>query len=92
MSSPTAEELLTNVSGLTPERAQWFADHIDECRRLLVTGRSMDTVQQHLKDQGLSMINAIFVTTRLMGDHPSGLRAAIEIVSCSPARATTPPE
>ncbi len=88
MSSPTAEELLTNVNGLTAEHAQQIAGHIDECRRLLVAGRSMNTVQQHLKDQGLSVIHAVLVTTRLLDDHPSRFRAAIEIVGCSPARTT----
>lgn len=92
MASPTAEELFANVSGLTPERAQQVADDIDECRYLLATGASMDAVQQHLKEQGVGIIQAIFVTTRLLGDHPNRLRAAREIVECSPARTATPPE
>ncbi|WP_327280936.1 MULTISPECIES: hypothetical protein [unclassified Streptomyces] len=46
----------------------------------------MDTVQQHLKDQGVPIVGAILITTRLLGDHPSRLRAAREIVECSPVR------
>ncbi|MFJ7586692.1 hypothetical protein ACIQZO_04685 [Streptomyces sp. NPDC097617] len=91
MASPTAHELLTNVSGLTPERAQQIADHIDECRLLMEAGADMDAVQQHLKEQGVGMLYAILITTGLLGDHPSKLRAAREIVECSPARTTTPP-
>ncbi|MFB6615896.1 hypothetical protein ACFCV9_17055 [Streptomyces sp. NPDC056367] len=86
MPSATAEELLASVGGLSPERAQEIADHIDECRDLLAAGTEMDTVQEHLKDRGVSVINAILITTRLVGDHPSRLRAAREIVECSPAR------
>ncbi|MEU2394660.1 hypothetical protein [Streptomyces sp. NPDC007369] len=87
MPTPTAEELLASVSGLTADRAQQIADHIDECRRLLATGTAMDAIQQHLKDQGLSVLQAILVTTRLLeDDHPGRLRAAHEIVACSPAR------
>ncbi|RST14148.1 hypothetical protein E2C00_18100 [Streptomyces sp. WAC05374] len=78
MPSHTAEELLANVHGLTPERAQQLGDQIDECRQLLDTNVDMDTVQQHLKDKGVSIIHAILTTTRL--------RAAREIVECSPAR------
>ncbi|MFI8503834.1 hypothetical protein ACIGFK_35825 [Streptomyces sp. NPDC085524] len=86
MPSATAEELLASVGGLSPERAQEIADHIDECRDLLAAGTEMDTVQEHLKDRGVSVLNAILITTRLVGDHPSRLRAAREIVECSPAR------
>ncbi|MEV6250659.1 hypothetical protein AB0M38_31465 [Streptomyces sp. NPDC051742] len=87
MPSHTAEELLAGVHGLTPERAQQIGDQIDECRQLLDTNIEMDTVQQHLKDQGVSIIQAILITTRLLDDdHPSRLRAAREIVECSPAR------
>ncbi|MFC9288054.1 hypothetical protein [Streptomyces sp. NPDC057052] len=87
MPSHTAEELLANVHGLTPERAQQIGDQIDECRQLLDTDIDMDTVQQHLKDRGVSIIQAILITTRLLDDdHPSRLRAAREIVECSPAR------
>ncbi|MGA5069308.1 hypothetical protein ACPB9E_37140 [Streptomyces exfoliatus] len=87
MPSHTAEELLARVHGLTPERAQQIGDQIDECRQLLDTNIDMDTVQQHLKDQGVSIIQAILITTRLLDDdHPSRLRAAREIVECSPAR------
>ncbi|MFD3330875.1 hypothetical protein [Streptomyces sp. NPDC058701] len=86
MPSTTLEELLNNVGGLSPEVAQQAAKHIDECRRLLATGTDMDTVQQHLKDQDVSILLAILITTRLLGDHPSKLRAAREIVECSPAR------
>ncbi|MFI5972714.1 hypothetical protein [Streptomyces sp. NPDC051452] len=87
MPTPTAEELLASVGGLSPDEAQRIADHIDECRDLLTAGTDMDGVQQHLKDQGVSIIRAILITTRLIGDHPSRLRAAREIVECSPARA-----
>ncbi|MCX5409913.1 helix-hairpin-helix domain-containing protein [Streptomyces sp. NBC_00335] len=86
MPTPTAEELLASVSGLSPNQAQQIADHIDQCRDLLTAGTGMDTVQQHLKDQGVPIIRAILITTRLIGDHPSKLRAAREIVECSPAR------
>ncbi|MGA5194044.1 hypothetical protein [Streptomyces exfoliatus] len=87
MPSHTAEELLASVHGLTPERAQHIGDQIDECRQLLDTNIDMDTVQQHLKDQGVSIIQGILITTRLLDDdHPSRLRAAREIVECSPAR------
>ncbi|MER5764598.1 hypothetical protein [Streptomyces sp. NPDC002082] len=87
MPSHTAEELLANVQGLTPERAQQLGDQIDECRQLLGTDIDMNTVQQHLKDKGVSIIHSILITTRLLGDdHPSRLRAAREIVECSPAR------
>ncbi len=85
MPSPTAEELLLSVHGLSAELAQQIADHIDECRGLLTAGTDMDTVQQHLKDQGVPVIRAILITTRLIGDHPSRLQAAREIVECSPA-------
>ncbi|GLV92879.1 hypothetical protein Slala04_43330 [Streptomyces lavendulae subsp. lavendulae] len=91
MPSPTAEELRASVKGLPAQQVQQIADHIDACRRLLASGTSMDAVQQHLKDEGLSVIHSILVTSRLLGDHPSRLRAAIEIVSCSPARTTTDP-
>ncbi|MGW0884635.1 hypothetical protein [Streptomyces sp. NPDC002671] len=87
MPSHTAEELLASVQGLTPERAQQIGNQIDECRRLLATNVSMDAVQQHLKDEGIGIIQAILITTRLLDDHPSRLRAAREIVECSPARA-----
>ncbi|MFD9409696.1 hypothetical protein ACFWBN_22140 [Streptomyces sp. NPDC059989] len=87
MPSPTVQELLANVHGLTPERARRIGDHIDECRRLLNTHADMDSVQQHLKDEGVGIIDAILITTRLLEDHhPSRLRAAREIVECSPAR------
>ncbi|MFD3939724.1 hypothetical protein ACFWSF_32435 [Streptomyces sp. NPDC058611] len=86
MPSTTLEELLNNVGGLSPEVARQAAGHIDECRRLLAMGTGMDTVQQHLKDQDVSILQAILITTRLLGDHPSKLRAAREIVECSPAR------
>ncbi len=87
MPSHTAEELLASVHGLTPERAQQIGDQIDQCRQLLDTNIDMDTVQQRLKDQGVSIIQAILITTRLLDDdHPSRLRAAREIVECSPAR------
>ncbi|MGW8728107.1 hypothetical protein ACWGNF_18995 [Streptomyces sp. NPDC055808] len=86
MPSPTAEELLASVGGLSPEWAQYIADHIDACRRLLAAGSDMDTVQQHLKDQDVSIISAVLVTTRLIGDHPRRLVAAREIVECSPSR------
>ncbi|WCD91317.1 hypothetical protein KPP03845_200278 (plasmid) [Streptomyces xanthophaeus] len=87
MPSHTAEELLANVHGLTPERAQQLGDQIDECRQLLDTNVDMNTVQQHLKDKGVSIIHAILITTRLLDDdHPSRLHAAREIVECSPAR------
>ncbi|MFE5806220.1 hypothetical protein [Streptomyces sp. NPDC056491] len=92
MPSQTAKELLANVNGLTPERAQQVADDIDECRRLLATCADMDAVQQHLKDQGVGIVQAILITTRLLGDHPSRLLAAREIVEGSPARTTTTPE
>lgn len=85
MPSPTAEELLASVKGLSPERAQQIADHIDECRDLLAAGTAMDTIQQHLKEQGVPVFSAILITTRLVGDHPSRLQAAREIVECSPA-------
>ncbi|MFJ8166739.1 hypothetical protein ACIRBY_38280 [Streptomyces sp. NPDC096136] len=85
MPSVTAEELLASVHGLSPEDAQQIADHIDGCRGLLAAGTDMDTVQQHLKDQGVSIIRALLIT-RLLGDHPSRLQAAREIVECSPAR------
>ncbi|MFD8023785.1 hypothetical protein ACFV6G_25590 [Streptomyces lavendulae] len=39
MPSPTAEELLASVKGLSPEFAQQIADHIDECRELLAAAR-----------------------------------------------------
>ncbi|GAA3101197.1 hypothetical protein [Streptomyces echinatus] len=87
MPSRTAEELLADVQGLTLERAQQIADQIDECRRLLATNVGMDAVQQHLKDEGISIIQAILITTRLLEDHPNRLGAAREIVECSPARA-----
>ncbi|WP_328923610.1 hypothetical protein OG429_02550 [Streptomyces sp. NBC_00190] len=86
MASHTAEELLANVQGLTPGRAQQIGDQIDECRRLLDANVDMDTVQQHLKDKGVSIFQAVLITTRLLQDHPSRLRAAREIVECSPAR------
>ncbi|MFD4245997.1 hypothetical protein ACFWP3_31045 [Streptomyces sp. NPDC058525] len=86
MPSPTVEELLANVHGLTPERAEQIGDRIDACRRLLDAGADMDSVQQHLKDEGVGILYAILITTRLLGDHPSRLRAAREIVECSPAR------
>ncbi|GHI40666.1 hypothetical protein [Streptomyces violascens] len=86
MPTPTAEELLASVGGLSPEQAQRIADHIDECRRLLATGTPMDTLQQRLKDQGVSIIQAVLITTRLLGDHPRRFLAAREIVECSPAR------
>ncbi|MFE3760379.1 hypothetical protein ACFXPI_01220 [Streptomyces sp. NPDC059104] len=86
MPGSTAEELLASVHGLSPERAQEIADHIDECRGLLAAGADMDTVQQYLKDHGVSVIHAIVIATRLIGDHPTGLRAAREIVECSPSR------
>ncbi|MFE4632767.1 hypothetical protein ACFRJ1_05210 [Streptomyces sp. NPDC056773] len=86
MPTPTAEELLASISGLSPDQAQQIADHIDQCRDLLTAGTDMDTIQQHLKDQGVPIIRAILITTRLIGDHPSRLRAAREIVECSPAR------
>lgn len=86
MLSRTAEELLANVMGLTPERAQQIGDRIDECRRLLDANVDMDAVQQYLKDEGVSTIQAVLITTRLVEDHPSRLRAAREIVECSPAR------
>ncbi|MFJ5811626.1 hypothetical protein [Streptomyces sp. NPDC093093] len=91
MPSPTVEELLANVGGLSPERAQEAADHIDECRRLLATGADMDTVQQHLKNQDVGIIQAILITTRLLGEHPNRLRAARVIVECSPARSPVSP-
>ncbi|MEU9304760.1 hypothetical protein [Streptomyces sp. NPDC048269] len=91
MPHSTAEELLTNVSGLAPELALQLAGHIDECRRLLGSGVDMDTVQQHLKDQDVPIIHAILITTRLLGEHPSELRAAREIVECSPARTLKTP-
>ncbi|MFD8289674.1 hypothetical protein ACFV2B_15885 [Streptomyces lavendulae] len=86
MPSPTAEELLASVKGLSPEFAQQIADHIDECRELLAAGTAMDTAQQHLTDRGVPLFSAILITTRLIGDHSSRLRAAREIVECSPAR------
>lgn len=86
MPSPTAEELLASIGGLSPERAQQLADHIDECRGLLAAGTDMDTVQKHLKDQGVPIISAILITTRLLGDHSRRLQTAREIVECSPAR------
>ncbi|MEV8529823.1 hypothetical protein AB0451_37965 [Streptomyces sp. NPDC052000] len=86
MPTPTAEELLASVGGLSPDEAQQIADHIDECRDLLTAGADMDSVQQHLKNQGVPIIRAILITTRLVGDHPSKLQAAREIVECSPAR------
>ncbi|MEW1640398.1 hypothetical protein AB0469_40940 [Streptomyces sp. NPDC093801] len=86
MPSPTAQELLASVRGLSPEHAQQIADHIDECRTLLAAGTDMNTLQQRLKDQGVSVIRAILITTRLVGDHPGRLQAAREIVECSPAR------
>ncbi|MEJ8645392.1 hypothetical protein WKI68_37600 [Streptomyces sp. MS1.HAVA.3] len=86
MPSPTAEELLASISGLSPELAQQAADRIDECRALLAAGIDMDSVQQHLKDQDIPIVIAVLITTRLIGDHPSKLKAAREIVECSPAR------
>ncbi|MET9364534.1 hypothetical protein ABZX93_26945 [Streptomyces sp. NPDC006632] len=87
MPSPTVEELLARVHGLTPERAQQIGDQIDECRRRLTASGDMDAVQQHLKDQGVSTFQAVMITIRLLDDdHPSRLRAAREIVECSPAR------
>ncbi|GAA0324884.1 hypothetical protein GCM10010302_75040 [Streptomyces polychromogenes] len=84
MPSPTAQELLASIHGLSPEDARQIADHIDECRDLLAAGTDMDTLQQHLKDQGVTVIRAIVITTRLIGDHPSRLRAAREIVEMQP--------
>jgi hypothetical protein len=86
MPSHTAEELLANVHGLAPELAQQIGDQIDECRRLLDTNAGMDAVQQHLKDEGVNIIQAILITTRLLEDHPDRLRSARQIVECSPAR------
>ncbi|MFF1410657.1 hypothetical protein ACFVX6_12850 [Streptomyces sp. NPDC058289] len=87
MPSHTAEELLANVHGLTPERAQQLGDQIDACRQLLGANVNMDTIQQDLKDQGVSIIQAILITTRLLDDdHPNRLLAARKIVECSPAR------
>ncbi|WP_423835087.1 hypothetical protein [Streptomyces manipurensis] len=86
MPSPTAQELLASISGLSPESAQQAADRIDECRTLLAAGVGMDAVQQHLKDEGISVMTAVLITTRLIGDHPSRLLAARLIVECSPAR------
>ncbi|MFB7982800.1 hypothetical protein [Streptomyces vinaceus] len=85
MPNPTAEKLLVFVGGLSPEYAQQLAHHIDECRDLLTAGTDIDTVQQHLKDQDVPIIAAILIT-RFLGDHPSSLQAAREIVECSPAR------
>ncbi|MFG2639098.1 hypothetical protein ACGFX8_36400, partial [Streptomyces sp. NPDC048362] len=64
MPTPTAEELLASVGGLSPDEAQRIADRIDECRELLTAGTDMDSVQQHLKDQGVPIICAILITTR----------------------------
>ncbi|MFG2976964.1 hypothetical protein ACGFYY_28745 [Streptomyces sp. NPDC048331] len=89
MPSPTAEELLSSIGGLSPELAQRAADRIDECRALLEADTDMDAVQQHLKDQGVPLMIAVLITTRLIGDHPSRLKAAREIVECSPARTRT---
>ncbi|MDX3540790.1 hypothetical protein PV721_42215 [Streptomyces sp. MB09-01] len=86
MPSPTAEELLASISGLSPELTQQAADRVDECRALLAAGIDMDSVQQHLKDQDIPIVIAVLITTRLIGDHPSKLKAAREIVECSPAR------
>lgn len=85
MQSPTADELLASVFGLSPEHAQQIADHVDVCKGLLAAGTDMDTVQQHLKDQGVPIITSILIT-RHLGDQLSTLRAAREIVECSPAR------
>ncbi|MEV7558556.1 hypothetical protein [Streptomyces sp. NPDC089795] len=89
MPSPTAEELLSSIGGLSPELAQQAADRIDECRALLAADTDMDAVQQHLKDQGVPLMIAVLITTRLIGDHPSRLKAARVIVECSPARTRT---
>ncbi|MDX3540500.1 hypothetical protein PV721_40630 [Streptomyces sp. MB09-01] len=86
MPSPTAEELRASIGGLSPELAQRAADRIDECRALLAAGIDMDAVQQHLKDEGVPIVIAVLITTRLIGDHPGKLKAAREIVECSPAR------
>ncbi|WP_331719373.1 hypothetical protein [Streptomyces sp. NBC_00158] len=83
----TAEGQLASVGGLAPARAQEIAGHVDACRDLLAAGGDMDTVQQHLKDQGVPVMSAVLITTRLIGDHPSKLQAARLIVECSPARA-----
>ncbi|WP_157879711.1 hypothetical protein [Streptomyces yangpuensis] len=86
MPSPTAEELLASIGGLSPELAQQTADRIDECRALLAAGIDMDAIQQHLKDEGVPLMHAVLITTRLIDCHPSNLKAAREIVECSPAR------
>ncbi|MEW2136543.1 hypothetical protein AB0892_08040 [Streptomyces sp. NPDC005409] len=87
MHSPTVEELLSNVGGLTAERAHRIGARIDVCRRLLDTSADMDAVQQYLKDDDVGTVEAVLITTRLLPeDHPSRLRAAREIVECSPAR------
>lgn len=91
MPTSTAEELIASIGGLSPALAQDIAQHIDECRVLLTSGTSMDSVQQHLKDQDVPIIQAVLITTRLIGNDPGGLRAAREIVECSPARTPTPP-
>ncbi|GLV88518.1 hypothetical protein Slala03_82070 [Streptomyces lavendulae subsp. lavendulae] len=84
MPSSTADELLASVHGLSPQDAQQIVGQIDECRGLLAAGTDMDTVQQHLKDQGVSVFRAVLITTRLLGNHPRRLQAAREIVECSP--------
>ncbi|MFD0268540.1 hypothetical protein ACFVGY_18500 [Streptomyces sp. NPDC127106] len=92
MPSLTVEELLARVSVLPPEQARQIVRQIDQCRRLLGTRAGMDAVQQHLKDQGISVIQAMFITTRLLGnDHPNKLRAARKIVESSPARRRSAP-
>ncbi|MGW8327117.1 hypothetical protein ACWGLE_04300 [Streptomyces sp. NPDC055897] len=59
-----------------------------ECRTQSgVQHRSLDGPPGvHLKDQDVSIISAVLVTTRLIGDHPRRLVAAREIVECSPSR------
>ncbi|WP_328792788.1 MULTISPECIES: hypothetical protein [unclassified Streptomyces] len=57
-----------------------------------ITDEMIHEVQQHLKDQGVDIIQAILITTRLLGDHPSSLRAAREVVEGSPARTTARPQ
>ncbi|MEV7544064.1 hypothetical protein [Streptomyces sp. NPDC089915] len=85
MPGSTADELLASVHGLSPEDAQQIAEQIDECRGLLAAGTGMDTVQQHLKDQGVSVFRAVLITTRPLGNHPRRLQTARELVECSPA-------
>ncbi len=79
--------MFDDAIGLRPEEAARWTALVEQCRPVLAN-EGMEAVQTLLAECGTSTIHAIAITWTLLGREEIPLRAAIDAVTTSKARAT----